>query len=356
MEPASVSYPASDNRSSPRSGPPPIWHVIANAPKHTMRAEIQAAFNETALQLGMGTYAPIITVALARALEGPNLSADHSSTLTEGVQPFNLVPAGFSVQATESAAASADYDQLTSGGHTLQYSDILAIQGRQNLVLPNSTSGVGVHIRTAYIALATLLGQLHPFTLNMRALLEDWVGAEMELPSLLAPIPNGPAACVFWMSLRFHIFFHAAKNQPNLGPPAVPRMTELTEQLRLHMFERLAPPLPARYLPAAWKQPTTAKGPKTTGEGREGLGRNSTRIQNPHPNPAFRTYDKAGKLGMGVLKHPAPKTGTGHSMCLSYHMRNACNSDCPRAKDHQTHTAAEDNLILAWAKIALTAA
>jgi len=58
----------------------------------------------------MGTYAPIITVALSRALEGPNLSTDHSSTLMEGVQPFNLVPAGFSIQATESAVASADYD------------------------------------------------------------------------------------------------------------------------------------------------------------------------------------------------------------------------------------------------------
>jgi len=335
---------------------PPIWHIIANAPKHTMCAKIQAAFNETALQLGMGTYAPIITVALARALEGPNLSADHSSTLMEGVQPFNLVLAGFSIQATESATASADYDQLTSGGHTLQYLDILAIQGCQNLVLPNSTSGVGVHIRTSYIALATLLGPLHPFTLNMRALLEEWVGAEMELPSLLAPIPNGPAACIFWMSLRFHIFFQAAKTQPNLGPPAVPRMTELTEQLRLHIFERLAPPIPARYLPAAWKQPTPSEGPKTTGDGREGLGRNSTRILNPQPNQAFRAYDKAGKLGLGVIKHPAPKTGNGQAMCLSYHMQNACNSDCPRAKDHRTHTAAKDNLILAWAKMALTAA
>jgi len=35
-------------------------------------------------------------------------------------------------------------------------------------------------------------------------------------------------------------------------------------------------------------------------------------------------------------------------------MRNACNSDCPRAQDHWMHTAAEDNLILAWARIALT--
>jgi len=165
--------------------------------------------------------------------------------------------------------------------------------------------------------------------LSMWTLLDEWVGAEMELPSLLAPIPNGPAACVFWMSLQFHIFFQAAKTQPNLGLPTVLCMTELTEQLCLHMFKRLAPPLPARYLPVSWKQPTIADGPKTTGKGREGLGWNSTRILNPQPNPAFRAYDKAGKLSMGVLKHPAPKTGNGQSMCLSYHMRNACNSDCP---------------------------
>jgi len=148
--------------------------------------------------------------------------------------------------------------------------------------------------------------------------------------------------------------FQAAKTQPNLGLPAIPRMTELMEQLRLHMFEQLAPPMPARYLPAAWKQPTTAKGPKTTGEGREGLGRNSMRILNPQPNQAFQAYNKTGKLGLGVIKHLAPKTGNGQAMCLSYHMRNACNSNCPRAKDHRMHTAAEDNLILAWAKMALT--
>jgi len=43
---------------------PPLWHAIANAPKHTVQAEAQAVFDATTQQLGMSTYMPIITVAL----------------------------------------------------------------------------------------------------------------------------------------------------------------------------------------------------------------------------------------------------------------------------------------------------
>ena len=267
------------------------------------------------------------------------------------------MPAGFSAQADESAAASADYDQLTAGGHTIQYADILAIQGHQSLVLPSSTSSVGVHIRTAYIALATVLGPLHPFTVTTQALLEDWLGAEMELPGLLALVQNGPAACVFWMALRFHQFFHDhAKTKIHLGPPTVPRMTKLTEQLCLHIFGQLAPALPTRYLPATRQPlpPTSPLVPRTPDGA--GSGQRGTRIQNLTPNSAFRAFDKAGRLGAGILKQPVPTTAKGQPMCLSYHLRNACNSDCPRAAGHRKHTPAEDNLLLAWAKAALTPA
>jgi len=125
---------------------PPLWHVIANAPKHTVRAEAQAAFDATAQQLGFSTYSPIITVALSRALETLNLCAESPTILTNGFQLFNLVPAGFSAQAIASASAAADYDHLATGGNTMQYADLQAIQGQQNLVLPTSTSGVGVHV------------------------------------------------------------------------------------------------------------------------------------------------------------------------------------------------------------------
>jgi len=70
----------------------------------------------------------------------------------------------------------------------------------------------------------------------------------------------------------------------------------------------------------------------------------------PQPNTTFCTFNKAGKLGTGITKHLAP---TNAKICLSWHMWNMCNHDCPQAADHQAHTTAEDNAILAWAKIAL---
>jgi len=292
-------------------------------------------------------------VALSRALETLGFCAETSTTLTEGIQPFNLIPLGFSSQATEAAAASNDYDEITRGGQQINYHDYQAIQGRHHLVLPTSTSGVGVHIRTAYITLATMLGAYHPFTANMSDLLEAWVGAEMELPNLIAPIPNGAASCVLWMTLRFHQFFAAARTYPMRGTPQAPNMTEIVDQLRLLTFQHLAPPIPIKYLPTGRPGPA----PRITGTppdpgfgGNEG--RPGNRVVNPTPNAAFRAYDKAGRLGTVLAKHPVPTNAQGKPVCLSYHLRNACNSACPRAGDHRAHTPAEDNIVLAWAKLA----
>ncbi len=118
-------------------------------------------------QLCMSTYVPVITMALSHALETLSFCAYSYTTLTKGFQPFNLVSAGFSLQAQEAAATAADYNHISARGTLVQYTDIQAIQGRQNLVLPSSTSGVGMHICTAYILLATLLGHLHPFMVSM---------------------------------------------------------------------------------------------------------------------------------------------------------------------------------------------
>jgi len=84
-----------------------------------------------------------------------------------------------------------------------------------------------------------------------------------------------------------------------------------------------------------------------------GGGQVITHVLNPQPNTAFCLFDKAGKLGVGILKHLAPKNAKGQPMCLSWHMRNACNSNCLRVADHWAHTTSKDNAILAWAKIVL---
>jgi len=183
----------------------------------------------------------------------------------------------------------------------------------------------------------------------MQALHDDWVSAEMELPGLLAPIPNGAATCIFWMSMQFYYFFHAARTQPGQGPP-IPCMTKCTKQLHLHFFAQMAPCILAWYLLAGCPGQL---GPKVPSDETPIC---STWVQNPHPNVAFHAYNKVGCLGTVITKHPAPMTTKAQPMCLSYHMRNMCNSNCLRAADHCTHNAMEDNLILAWAKLAFAPA
>jgi len=44
--------------------------------------------------------------------------------LTEGVQLFNLVPLGLSMQVLESMAATAAFDQIMVGGAVVQYANL----------------------------------------------------------------------------------------------------------------------------------------------------------------------------------------------------------------------------------------
>ncbi len=71
---------------------PPLWHIVASAPKHLVRGKAQSAFDTMAQQLGFSMYLPIITAALAWSLEILNLCVNSPMVLTEGFQPFNLVP------------------------------------------------------------------------------------------------------------------------------------------------------------------------------------------------------------------------------------------------------------------------
>ncbi len=291
--------------------------------------------------LGFVTYAPIITVALLQVLKTQSFCTESSTVLTKGIQPFNLMLPGFSSQASESAAAAADYDHITMGSQQINYSNIQAIQGCQNLVLPTSTSSVGVHIHTSYITLAMM----------PHALLNKWVRAKMELPNLIAPIPNGATSCVLWMMLCFHQFFQTAWMNPAQGTLPPPRMTKLVDHHQLLIFQHMALPIPIKYLLARWPGMTQCAtwAPLEQANGGN-KGHPGNRIQNPTPNAAFHPYNRARRLSAILARHPVPTNAHGRPVCLSYHMHNACNSKFPHAGNHWVHTPAKDNAILAWAR------
>jgi hypothetical protein len=43
-----------------------------------------------------------------------------------------------------------------------------------------------------------------------------------------------------------------------------------------------------------------------------------------------------------------PNNSNGVEMCMSYHLKGMCNTNCSRRGDHRDHTPAEDQALLGW--------
>lgn len=197
-------------------------------------------FDATALRLGTPTYSPVITPELARKLKTATFGADAAHVLTEGFQPFNLVPQGYGLQGASAMQAARDLDYLAGGDATLNLDDVRTLEGRLSLVIPQTISAVTIHFRTTHVAFATMWGDEHPLTIHMGRLLAGWVDEEMELPSWLQGVQHYAAACVLYVTQRVHAYYHAARMHPAVIPVA-PRLEELLDELRLSRFPALAP-------------------------------------------------------------------------------------------------------------------
>jgi hypothetical protein len=70
-------------------------------------------------------------------------------------------------------------------------------------------------------------------------------------------------------------------------------------------------------------------------------------------NPVFPKFVDMNLRVRDVLQRAGPTNrvptnSDGTEMCLSYHMKGVCNSNCSRHQDHKEHQASEDNAIVSW--------
>jgi hypothetical protein len=47
-----------------------------------------------------------------------------------------------------------------------------------------------------------------------------------------------------------------------------------------------------------------------------------------------------------------PKNDSGSDMCVSYHVKGICNSDCGRKSDHKPHSEGETTQLVNWSTAA----
>jgi hypothetical protein len=80
----------------------------------------------------------------------------------------------------------------------------------------------------------------------------------------------------------------------------------------------------------------------------------STVVQNMAYDDALLPYLATGKRVRDVIKaalergHPIPKTMGGKEMCISYHVKGVCNTNCSRKADHRTHTTTKTGKLVTW--------
>jgi hypothetical protein len=73
---------------------------------------------------------------------------------------------------------------------------------------------------------------------------------------------------------------------------------------------------------------------------------------------AFSAFRASGKRVREVMKtaraagHAFPKNNKGVDMCVSYHVKGVCNSNCGRASDHGLHSQEETTRLSKWCELA----
>jgi hypothetical protein len=154
------------------------------------------------------------------------------------------------------------------------------------------------------------------------------------------------------------------------APLEVPNFAELLNQIQLHM--PWEPTLPAHYYNALTKGTGTKAGtgiiPPETQAQITTVAKPVTSVVEPLPtirargtivrkiseiNRAFKRFVDKNLRVRDVLQRAGPTNriptnAEGIEMCLSYHLKGVCNTNCSRNGDHKDHSTEEDAKIVRW--------
>jgi hypothetical protein len=350
---------------------PDMWIQMANEPRRQDGiVTIQQAFDSMAQSLGLfGVHIPI-TPDLVAKIRSVALEMSNEDDLTTGIHPFTFAYLDTS-EIAEAYAIAEQYKMLhdDKGAPTLQDAMILATPGR--VKLPKSFSEAHIYFQNFRVAIHVLLGSNHALTKAYDIFWRRWSTSQQYLLGVYTQQPGMfPTLAVRWVQLRISLWL--AQQAMENAPLEVPNFAELLNHIRLHT--QWEPSLPPQYyntrspttqqvaalqpvslpvVPGATRTAvvaptiTTSIAPPTI-KARGTIVRKSAPI-----NPAFQKFVDMNLRVRDALQRAGPTNrvptnNDGTEMCLSYHMKGVCNSNCSRHQDHKEHQASEDNAMVNW--------
>lgn len=353
---------------------PPVYQTMANYGKKKERITMQRAIDDMMNQMGLGQLHFVVTADLATKLSSLMWKA-HPEDLSLGIHPFCIGETSPDAIAQLQELARK-YDLISSDGASPSLTDAQELVGVGKASIPRNLISLDAQNQLFLVLLRVFLGTEHAVT---RAWETHTAATQQQLLSLqyyTARTPRHqlllPALIQRWCQLRFSYWIE--RQWGSMNDVAPPNWDELWMHITLKTDWES--PLPDRYL-----APLTPNFPDTgsTGGGSNlsGLTGTTTGTQQRRPPTdatqktastqqdsvaekcapyveTFAPYRATGKRVREVVRaataagNPIPKADSGVDMCVSYHVKGVCNSNCGRKSDHKPHTEPETTRLLGW--------
>lgn len=354
---------------------PPIYASIASAPKGQTRLVIQNAIGEACEQAGLDHLDIQITTALSKRIADLEWASRVPDDLSLGLHPFVIgyvTPEETELQQEQNRVA----DLLYNGEAAPSLSDTQLLLNNQQVYIPRKLVEARVAHERALMLWTVLLGGNHVFTQNSRQHLEELRKQELKLTQAKPRNPQHVhlVPALITRNTQLYTNYWLSKQKQSEATVPVPNMSTIFQDIDLD--HDWAPNFPKQYLktppstnlptqqnqsqnqhrtPSGQSTPTPDPGSLGASTGSNPQSRQRSIQRNPTFNPAFETFRAMSLLTRRVKTYCQNKNialprneRVNSSMCLAYHVKGMCNTNCAAVADHVEHTAAEDQMLATW--------
>jgi hypothetical protein len=354
---------------------PSLWHQWANCKKRQEFQVLRDALDAFARgPTAFISTVPVVTAKLVQDLLSFNFVSDSADDFKMGLHPF-IITDGNSEHRHTNLEVARLYSYLNSGETSISLADLEALQAKEVRSVPLTYWELEKHLGSFGNLLGVVLGMAHPLSQAYAAMwqmlksgLRDELHTAIEYRAYVKP-----THILRSIQLGFYTWF--SHRRTRLTPPQ-PDFVSILNQilLQVYILPRLPPTLYHLAYPKRVTQDNSASLPGlittgsasgsssgSTGSGGDaaslisGLtgtsshgkppptGGRGAYVANLHVLPALQALDKPDikiKDIMGTTS--PPKMANGTEICLSYHLRGGCWTNCRRAPNHQQTLTPED--------------
>ncbi len=319
----------------------PIFGSLASGPKKEERATLQAGLNQVARSSSSATTAEFtITKDLALSIVEFRWFSGDLDRWDEGLHPGRTIY-------TSTARAAADqhrllsYQALIEDGH-LTSTDLEVFRAAQKHELPSSFLSLDTTLRVYDNLLQLLLRPTHPLKAEFSRFLQGWKDWTIQLSEICSQRPGTPAQLLRSIQLHVSVYWQSLDGKDRssaLSFPA-PDLCHLLTSVRTQSW--VPPTLPGTaHTPSTVQSvsnpshPAGTSAPPATTEAPPPRQRevNTSPIAEVQEAVRDRNFRLGDILTNGVR---APRDRSNNEMCLSYHIRFSCFSNCRHARSHHS--------------------